>query len=69
MSAAQTTRRSPGIYWLRRRRDSLPRIGFYCRSAWRVADAIGRTRVYSSIAVDRLFDVGARVFEPFDEVE
>jgi len=58
--------RNPGIYWLRRRRDDQPRLGFYCRSTWRVADAIGRTRVYSSTAVERLFDIRDRIFEPFD---
>ncbi|USQ97261.1 hypothetical protein [Caulobacter sp. RL271] len=54
-----------GIYWLRRRRDGAMRMGFFCRLTWRVADEIGRTRIYGG-SIDRLFEVGPRIELPFD---
>lgn len=54
-----------GIYWLRRRRDGALRIGFFTRLTWRIADEIGRTRIYGS-SIDRLYEVGRRVQLPND---
>lgn len=41
------------------------RMGFFCRLTWRVADEIGRTRIYGG-SIDRLFEVGPRIELPFD---
>jgi hypothetical protein len=47
------------VLWLRRKRDGQMRVAFRSGrpSDWRVADMIGRTRVYGREQVERLFDV------------
>jgi hypothetical protein len=53
-----------GWYWLQRRRDGAMRLGCYARVTWRIADEIGRTRVYGSDQMTRLFEVVSAVEEP-----
>ncbi len=44
-----------GWHWLVRRNDDAPRLAYFNRCGWRVADAIGRTTYRRSQQVERLY--------------